>query len=101
MVSEKDHGQNTRRAWVSENGSSDAKHTMFIVVEKFDYCFAENGLTAYKNAKELSSESFIKFLGEEKYKKLVNFCLKEMAEMDIPVKRLSVFLIPLVETIVL
>lgn len=57
------------------------------MVKKFDYCFAENGLTAYKSGKELSSESFIKFVGEEKYKKLVNFCLREISELDIPVKR--------------
>ncbi|EGG08151.1 uncharacterized protein MELLADRAFT_105097 [Melampsora larici-populina 98AG31] len=57
------------------------------ILDKFDYCFAENGLTAYKMGTELSSQSFIKFLGEDKYKKLVNFCLKEMSEIDIPVKR--------------
>ncbi|KAG0142265.1 hypothetical protein CROQUDRAFT_82344 [Cronartium quercuum f. sp. fusiforme G11] len=57
------------------------------VLKNFDYCFAENGLTAYKSGKELSSESFIKFLGEDKYKKLINFCLREMSELDIPVKR--------------
>lgn len=35
----------------------------------------------------LSSTSFISWLGETKYKKLVNFCLHYIADLDIPVKR--------------
>lgn len=57
------------------------------VTEDFDYCFAENGLTAIKWGKTLASQSFIKWLGEEKYKKLVKFILHYIADMDIPIKR--------------
>ncbi|KAJ3732022.1 eukaryotic phosphomannomutase [Lentinula guzmanii] len=57
------------------------------VVEDFDYAFAENGLTAYKLGKPLPSQSFIKFLGEERYKPLVNFILHYLADLDIPIKR--------------
>ncbi|KAF9820626.1 hypothetical protein IEO21_01329 [Rhodonia placenta] len=57
------------------------------VVEDFDYMFAENGLTAYKNAQPLPSQSFIKFIGEERYKKLANFILHYIADLDIPIKR--------------
>jgi len=57
------------------------------VVEDFDYAFAENGLTAYRLGKPLESQSFIKFLGEEKYKPLVNFILHYIADLDIPIKR--------------
>ncbi|KAI0077722.1 eukaryotic phosphomannomutase [Panus rudis PR-1116 ss-1] len=57
------------------------------VVDEFDYTFAENGLTAYKLGKPLATQSFIKFLGEEKYKKLLNFCLHYIADLDIPIKR--------------
>ncbi|KAF8315438.1 eukaryotic phosphomannomutase [Clavulina sp. PMI_390] len=57
------------------------------LTEKFDYCFAENGLTAYKLGKQLPSQSFIKFIGEERYKPLVNFILHYLADMDVPVKR--------------
>ncbi|CAG7851565.1 Phosphomannomutase Short=PMM [Serendipita indica DSM 11827] len=53
----------------------------------FDYAFAENGLTAYKMGKQLQSQSFIKFLGEERYKPLVNFILHYIADLDIPIKR--------------
>ena len=57
------------------------------MTEKFDYCFAENGLTAYKLGKQLPSQSFIKYVGEERYKKLVNFILHYIADLDVPVKR--------------
>lgn len=60
---------------------------MNAVIEDFDYVFAENGLTAYKSGKALTTQSFIKFLGEEKYKKLVNFILHYLADLDIPIKR--------------
>lgn len=58
------------------------------VLKEFDFAFAENGLTAYKMGKQLESQSFIKYLGEANYKKLVNFILIKIAEIeDIPVKR--------------
>ncbi|KAH6916142.1 phosphomannomutase [Coprinopsis sp. MPI-PUGE-AT-0042] len=56
-------------------------------VTDFDYGFAENGLIGYKQGVELPSESFIKFVGEERYKKLVNFILHYIADLDIPIKR--------------
>lgn len=52
----------------------------------FDFCFAENGLTAYRLGQQLVSTSFIGWLGQEKYKQLVNFCLRYIADLDIPVK---------------
>lgn len=58
-----------------------------LVVEDFDFAFAENGLTAYKLGKPLSSQSFIKFVGEDRYKPLVNFILHYIADLDIPIKR--------------
>ena len=58
-----------------------------LAIDEFDYLFAENGLTAYKLGKQLPSESFIKFLGEEKYKPLANFILHYIADLDIPIKR--------------
>lgn len=57
------------------------------MVHKFDYAFAENGLTAYKMGQVLPSQSFIKWLGEDKYKPLVNFILHYIADLDIPIKR--------------
>jgi len=57
------------------------------VLSDFDFVFAENGLTAYKTGRPLASQSFIGWLGEDKYKKLVNFILHYIADLDIPVKR--------------
>jgi phosphomannomutase len=57
------------------------------VTTLFDFCFSENGLTAYRMGKPLASHSFIKWLGEESYKKLVKFLLHYLADLDIPVKR--------------
>lgn len=53
----------------------------------FDYCFAENGLTAYRQGVALPSNNFVRWLGEEKYKVMANFILHHIADLDIPVKR--------------
>jgi len=57
------------------------------VMQDFDYGFAENGLIAYKLGVQLPSQSFINFVGEERYKRLVNFILHYIADLDIPLKR--------------
>lgn len=57
------------------------------VTTLFDFCFSENGLTAYKLGKKLASNSFIGWLGEDKYKELVKFVLHYIADLDIPIKR--------------
>ncbi|KAJ7675466.1 eukaryotic phosphomannomutase [Mycena rosella] len=64
---------------LSVNGSN--------VIDDFDYAFSENGLTAYKMGKALESQSFIKYVGEDRYKLLVNFILHYLADMDVPIKR--------------
>jgi len=57
------------------------------VIDMFDYCFAENGLTAYRQGVILPSNNFVRWLGEEKYKVMANFILHHIADLDIPVKR--------------
>jgi phosphomannomutase len=57
------------------------------VTTLFDFCFAENGLTAYRLGEQLPSNSFIKWIGEEQYKELVRFILHYIADLEIPVKR--------------
>ncbi|KAI5805200.1 eukaryotic phosphomannomutase [Geopyxis carbonaria] len=57
------------------------------VVDMFDFCFAENGLTAFRQGTALASNSFITWLGEDRYKPLANFILHYIADMDIPIKR--------------
>lgn len=57
------------------------------MIDLFDYCFSENGLTAYRLGEALPSNSFIEWLGEEKYKKMASFILHRIADLDIPIKR--------------
>lgn len=57
------------------------------VTTLFDFCFAENGLTAYRMGQVMQSHSFIKWIGEENYKKLVRFILHYVADLEIPIKR--------------
>ncbi|KAI9844306.1 MAG: Phosphomannomutase [Thelocarpon superellum] len=57
------------------------------VTSLFDFCFPENGLTAYRLGVPLANQSFIQWLGEDKYKQLVNFILHYIADLDLPVKR--------------
>lgn len=57
------------------------------VLSDFDYAFSENGLTAYRLGQEMASQSFINWLGEEKYNKLAKFILKYLSEIDLPIRR--------------
>jgi phosphomannomutase len=57
------------------------------VTTLFDFCFAENGLTAFRLGEQLPSNSFIKWIGEDQYKELVRFILHYIADLDLPVKR--------------
>lgn len=54
----------------------------------FDYAFSENGTVAYdKQANIFHKNSIAKHLGEEKLKKLINFILHYIADLDVPIKR--------------
>lgn len=53
----------------------------------FDFAFPENGLSFYETDTLISQKKIIDALGEDLYKKFVNFCLKYLSEVDIPIKR--------------
>ena len=57
------------------------------VVTMFDFCFAENGLTAYRLGQPLASTSFIQWIGEDKYKKMANWILHYIADLDVPLSQ--------------
>lgn len=57
------------------------------MVNKVEYCFSENGLLAMKNGKEFAKQSFKDHLGEDNLKRLINFSLRYIADLDIPIKR--------------
>lgn len=56
-------------------------------LEMFDYCFSENGLTAFKKGVPLKTQSFIGHIGESKYAEMANFILKYIADLPLPKKR--------------
>jgi phosphomannomutase len=57
------------------------------VLDMFDYTFSENGLVAYKGQDLIAEASVQAFLGEKRLQKLINFILRYIADLDIPVKR--------------
>jgi len=57
------------------------------IVDTFPYNFSQNGLVAYKDGKILEVQTISKFLGEDNVKRLVNWVMKYLADVDIPVKR--------------
>ena len=44
-------------------------------------------MTAIRQGKSLSSDSFVKWLGEDRYQNLIDFCLKYIANVKLPKKR--------------
>jgi len=52
------------------------------VTTMFDFCFSENGLTYYRQGRAQPSNSFIQWLGEDKYQKLAKFCLRYISKLE-------------------
>ncbi|MCH0628383.1 HAD-IIB family hydrolase [Kocuria palustris] len=57
------------------------------ILQEFDYCFSENGLTAYKHGQKLALQLFIGWLGEDKYNRLAKFILRYLSDLDLPFRR--------------
>ena len=57
------------------------------VLHLFDYVFSENGLDAYKDGAPLARTSIVEHLGEAALQSLINFCLRYIADLELPVKR--------------
>lgn len=57
------------------------------VLTDFDYVFSENGLVAYKEGKLVAIQSISAYLGETKLQEFINFVLKYLADIEIPIKR--------------
>ncbi|XP_067005810.2 phosphomannomutase [Anabrus simplex] len=57
------------------------------VLKKYDYVFSENGLVAYKNGIQIAKESIQNHMGEEKLQVFINYALRYMSEITLPVKR--------------
>ena len=57
------------------------------VVTDVDYNFSENGLVAYKNGELIGKEAIHTYLGEDNIKRVVNWTLHYIADLDLPIKR--------------
>jgi phosphomannomutase len=57
------------------------------IVETVDYSFSENGLVAYKSGVLIGKKSLSDHLGEANIKRIVNFALHYIADIDLPIKR--------------
>lgn len=57
------------------------------VIHKVDYSFSENGLVAYKNGELIGTTTIADHLGEDNIKEIVNWTLRYIADIDIPIKR--------------
>ena len=57
------------------------------VLNEFDYVFPENGLIHIEKGSEVSRQSIHKHLGEANIQRFINFCLRYIADLTIPVKR--------------
>lgn len=56
------------------------------VVKVFPYNFSQNGLVAYKNGELLNIQTMSQHIGEDNVKRIVNWTLKYIADLDIPIK---------------
>lgn len=57
------------------------------IVHKFPWNFSQNGLVSYKDGKLLEVQTISSFLGEDTIKRVVNWTMKYLSDIDIPVKR--------------
>jgi phosphomannomutase len=71
-------------------GGSDlpkAREQLQSSIDFFKFNFTENGLVYLDDKKELHKvDKLINYLGYDKFKEFANFCLKYIADLDIPVK---------------
>jgi phosphomannomutase len=56
------------------------------IVNVFPYNFSQNGLVAYKNGQLLNIQTMAQQIGEDNVKRIVNWTLKYIAALDIPIK---------------
>lgn len=57
------------------------------IVNVFPFNFSQNGLVAYRDGELQEIQTIAKFLGEDNIKKIVNWTMKYLADVDIPIKR--------------
>ena len=78
------------------------------IAKVFPFNFSQNGLVAYKNGELLEVQTISKFLGEDNVKRIANWVMKYLADVDIPVKvcflKLQTYIacyVPLIKCVIL
>lgn len=61
--------------------------SFFPVLSLFDYTFSENGLYGFKGTEPYPVQSIQKAIGDAKLQELINFALRYMSDIQLPVKR--------------
>jgi phosphomannomutase len=56
------------------------------IAKVFPYNFSQNGLVAYKNGELLEIQTISKHVGEDNVKRLVNWVMKYLSDVDLPIK---------------
>ncbi|KAJ1458681.1 eukaryotic phosphomannomutase [Pelagophyceae sp. CCMP2097] len=57
------------------------------VAKEYDFSFSENGLVAYKAGVLIGRESFAAKIGEDNMQRLLNWVLRYLADVQLPIKR--------------
>eukprot|EP01126_Amoeba_proteus_P031674 TRINITY_DN3100_c0_g1_i1.p1 TRINITY_DN3100_c0_g1~~TRINITY_DN3100_c0_g1_i1.p1 ORF type:complete len:249 (-),score=41.06 TRINITY_DN3100_c0_g1_i1:208-954(-) len=84
-----------KKVFVGVVGGSDAAKQKEQLGEDFlqlvDFNFCENGLIAYHQGELFHSKSILNYLGNDRLKQLINWTLRYVADLDIPIKRGTFF----------
>jgi phosphomannomutase len=77
--------------WIGVVGGSDVDKGMeqlgADLFDKVDYYFPQNGLCAFKGREKIHEQSIKAHLGEKNIARFVNWTLRYLSELDLPVKR--------------
>jgi len=57
------------------------------ILDRYNYNFSQNGLVAYKNGDLIAVQTISKYLGEDNLKKIVNWTMKYLSNINLPIKR--------------
>lgn len=57
------------------------------ILQEFDYIFPENGLVQIDKGVEVGKVNIIQHLGEDTLKRFINYVLRYLSELEIPIKR--------------
>lgn len=57
------------------------------ILHEFDYIYPENGLVQIEKGIEVGKVNIVQHLGEDLLKRFINYVLRYLSELDVPIKR--------------